>query len=157
MKSKFYILHLLGAAFIFLSSCSSSHQMTRNQTTISSDQVVEYQLARNYFIKNTVTEAVPSKISSQEEFDTYFGIARVMGDDGEATPIDFSSEYVIVADFEDTNKRVEMVPIGLHQEDQNLIFQFKVTEGAVSSAITRPFLLIVVSQENQGEVVLQRL
>lgn len=80
-----------------------------------------------------------------------------MGDDGEATPIDFSSEYVIVADFEDTNKRVEMVPIGLHQEDQNLIFQFKVTEGAVSSAITRPFLLIVVSQENQGEVVLQRL
>ena len=56
---------------------------------------VPFEVAHNYFVRNDVTEPIPAKIASQDEFERYFGMAAFMGKKGQPTPIDFETQFVI--------------------------------------------------------------
>ena len=37
---------------------------------------IPYEVAKNYFVRNDVTEPIPAKIGSLDEFERYFGMAK---------------------------------------------------------------------------------
>src|SRR5690606_37581358 len=87
-------------------ACNSEKAEDTTEESTATD--IAYKIAKNYFIKNDVEGVVPEKITSQEEFEKYFGMAATMGEDGTPTPIDFGNEYVIVADLNTTTRNVAL-------------------------------------------------
>jgi len=117
---------------------------------------IKYELAFNYFIKNDVKDKVPVKITSQEEFNKYFGMAATMGEGGRPTEIDFSKNYVIVADYGTVkNKSVSVQPTALNREGNKLVLDYYVVDEGENTHTSRPFAIAIVSGEVEGEVVLR--
>ena len=151
----------LGLLIFSFTACNTDAKKTEEttnteQTTDAEETTVSFKTAENYFVKNTVKEPVPVKITTQKEFDNYFGMAATMGENGKPTPIDFSKEYIIVADYADTNKQVEMTPVSLEQKGGDLVFNYTVTEGEDAGFTSHPFLMLIVSNDTTGNVVLQK-
>ena len=117
---------------------------------------VPYTVAHNYFINNDV-KSVPAKITSQAEFEKYFGMAAVMGEDGMPTNIDFAKQFVIAADAGVTSKDVELTPASLAKEGKELNFSYNIKEGDERSYATHPFILIIVSKEYDANVKLNAI
>lgn len=142
-------------SLLFFTACNSSNSSSESEDSQEASTVdVAYKIAENYFIKNDVENTVPVKIVSQEEFDHYFGMATTMGAEGKPTEIDFSQEFVIVADQKETDIKTEIVPVSLEKVDGQLSFNFNVLKGEEQSFTSRPFLMIIVSKSEEGEVVL---
>lgn len=137
-----------------LSACNSGK--TEQKTEIVATNV-EYKIAKNYFIKNDVNGVVPDKITTQSEFEKYFGMATTMGPDGTPTPIDFSKEYVIVADYNPSVRDVILSPASLTLKEGVLNLEYKAEEGEESGFTSRPFLMIIVANGIQGEVTLSQV
>ena len=70
-------------------------------------QTIETHQVRNYYYLHDTIPQTCLKITSQEQFDRYFGPAAFMGKDGEPTPIDFSRELVIAKVFPLSSKADE--------------------------------------------------
>ncbi len=117
---------------------------------------IPYTVADNYFVKNTVKK-VPAKITSQAQFDKYFGMAAVMGEGGLPTYIDFSKQFVIAVDAPETNVDTELIPASLKTDGKKLLFTYKTKKGEQRSYTTHPFALIIVSKEYNAKVTLQAM
>ena len=71
---------------------------------------VPFELAHGYFLRNDVQgDACPKKITNQEELLQYFGMAAVMGKNGEPTAIDFDKSFVIPVIYPDTDQETSIV------------------------------------------------
>ena len=71
---------------------------------------VPFDFAKGYFLRNDVQgEACPQKITSQDELLKYFGMAAVMGKNGEPTAIDFDKSLVIPVIYPDTDQETAIV------------------------------------------------
>lgn len=140
---------------LFFTACNNNNSSSDNEDSQETSAVdVAYKIAEGYFIRNDVENTVPVKITSLEEFENYFGMATTMGEEGKPTEIDFSQEFVIVADQKETDIKTELVPVSLENVDGQLSFNFNVLKGEQQSFTSRPFLMIIVSKSEDGEVVL---
>lgn len=127
-------------------SKSESADSTEISQTIVSD-TVPYIVADHYFLKNDLKELPPEKISSQEEFDKYFGMAAVMGKGGQPTDIDFSKQFVIDIAMAATDYDSSLVPLSLKEQNDSLIFRYKFREGEKRSYSIQPLLMLVVDRK----------
>lgn len=157
MKRQFILL--TAATMLFFAACHSASNTSEDTKDTAQNTSIEkhslpYKTLANYFIKNTVKETIPSMIDSQQEFDKYFGMATTMGKNGTPTPVDFSSEFVIVVDYKETAKRTEMKVLNLENKGDELILTYSLTTGEDMGFTSHPFLLIVVSKNIAGKVVL---
>ncbi|MFT4203037.1 MAG: copper resistance protein NlpE [Chitinophagaceae bacterium] len=150
---------IFGTALTFSAlstSCGSNPTSTRHMSNSALvEQAIPYKEANNYFIKNDVKESVPTKITAKEELEKYFGMATTMGPNGQPTQIDFSKEYAVIADFKATDKETTLKPISLTKSGNDLILDYSITEGKNVNFTTRPFLLLIVPDTAQGNVVLK--
>lgn len=151
---------LASIAAITFTACNSGSGTAKSsekmeQSEPMADNNIAFKTAENYFVKNTVTETIPSKITTQEDFDKYFGMATTMGDQGKPTPIDFSKEYVIVVDHASTNKKTELMPVSLTKKDADITLTYSMTHGEDNGFTMHPFLMIIVDKSNDGNVMLQ--
>ena len=74
-----------------------------------------YKEAEHYFLRNDVNgRNVPTKMTTQTEFDRYFGMAAVMG--GQPTAIDFDRQFVIAIVLPETNHSTTIRPGTLTDE-----------------------------------------
>lgn len=71
---------------------------------------VPFRYAKGYFVRNDVEDGeYPSKITSQGEFEKYFGMATVMGENGKPTEIDFNKDFVIPVIYPETDQETSVV------------------------------------------------
>ena len=72
---------------------------------------VPYEFAQGYFLRNDLDEEepFPAKITSQEELLKYFGMATVMGENGQPTAIDFEKSFVVPVVFPETDQETSIV------------------------------------------------
>ncbi|WP_143557264.1 hypothetical protein [Snodgrassella alvi] len=130
-----------------LSGCSYSTAMAANASAQVRNQLaipVSYQQAKNYFIKNTVTKSVPRHITSAEEFARYFAMAATMGKAGNPTPIDFTTQDVLVFDAGIVQQQLDIMPLALNRVQDRLILNLRIRSGAVLGYQMRPFVLLIV-------------
>ncbi|MBR0194996.1 MAG: hypothetical protein IJQ32_01965 [Paludibacteraceae bacterium] len=110
--------------------------------------------AHNYFVRNDVTEAVPAKIGSQDEFERYFGMAAFMGKKGQPTPIDFETQFAIAVVLPETNHSTELQAETLIDDGQKLTFIYHVDVARDKNTWTQvPVLLIFVNRQYERDSV----
>lgn len=119
-------------------------------TSAAEQKNIPYRTAANYFVKNNIQEAVPTKISTRQEFDKYFGAVATMGENGAPTKIDFSKEFLIVVDHAITDKETAIDPVSLTEKEGGLALNYRVKEGAAAGFSMRPVLLLIVENSYKG-------
>ena len=115
---------------------------------------VPFMEAHNYFVRNDVTEPVPAKIGSLDEFERYFGMAAFMGKNGQPTPIDFEKQFAIAVVLPETNHSTELHAECLTADGSKLIFIYSVDVASEENTWTQvPMLLIFVDRQHERESV----
>ena len=110
--------------------------------------------AHNYFVRNDVTESVPAKIASLEEFERYFGMAAFMGKKGQPTPIDFEAQFAIAVVLPETNHSTKLHAQSLIDDGQKLTFTYRVDVAPEENTWTQvPMLLIFVDRQYERDCV----
>lgn len=111
--------------------------------------------AHNYFVRNDVTEPVPAKIGSLDEFKCYFGMATFMGKKGQPTPIDFETQFAMAVVLPETNHSTELHAESLIDDGQKLTFTYRVNVAPEENTWTQvPILLIFVDRQYERDSVL---
>lgn len=144
-------------AFMFLlfagiTSCAMG-QKSKNKK--EKEVQIPYTVANRYFVNNTVPDGVfvVPKITTQETFDRLFGMAPVMGKDGQPTSIDFEQQYVIAVVDAVVNKSVQLTAKQLTEKKGTLTFVYEKTEGTeTSTAYFRHCLIVIVDKKYTGEI-----
>lgn len=145
---------ILRAAFAVAAICCLSFYSCKSSSSATSGEKVSYKVANRYFVKNNVDGAVPAKITTQQDFDKYFGAAAVMGKDGLPTAIDFSKEFVVAIALPETNRDTEIASAKIRNNCGTLNVYYRVKEGQAYSYSIRPLQLLVVSKKFDGNVQL---
>lgn len=115
---------------------------------------IPYEVAHNYFVRNDVTEPVPAKIGSQEEFERYFGMAAFMGKNGQPTPVDFETQFAITVVLPETNHSTELHAESLTDDGSKLTFSYRVDVAPEENTWTQvPMLLIFVNRQYERNSV----
>ena len=110
--------------------------------------------AHNYFVRNDVTQQVPAKINSQNEFERYFGMAAYMGKKGQPTPIDFEKQFVIAVVLPQTNHNTNIHAKKLKDDGQKLTLTYRVNIADQENSWTQvPMMLIVVDRAYERDSV----
>jgi hypothetical protein len=126
--------------------------------TMHHPQELEFRVARNYFVRNTVTELADPRITTAEEFSTIFGMATTMGADGTPTEVDLHREFVIAIILPETNVATEVVPVRLEKDGNGgLTLSYRRSIGAEQTFTTRPFAAIIVDKAESGTVTLKEV
>ena len=80
-------------------------------------KVVQFTELKNYFYRNDAPKGDQLlKLTTQEDFNRYFGEAAYMGTDGEPTKIDFNEDFVIAKVFPESNKSPKISNISLEKD-----------------------------------------
>lgn len=109
---------------------------------------ISYTVAQNYFVRNDVQHFGEMQISTQEQFDSTFGIAAYMGRGGQPTPIDFSRQMVLAVTCEPVNRHVSLEAVSLSASADGtltLVYRKKVGGGPLSYTST-PCLVVVADK-----------
>lgn len=114
------------------------------------NQPIPFTIARNYFVKNTFKKGdfLGNKICSKAVFDKVFGMATIMGKDGQPTKIDFQKQFVIVVINDVSDIETELIPkklelLGKHR----LNFTYETKTGNKGTAMMQAFTLLIVDKK----------
>ena len=149
---KKYIPHILGAIFVLV--IIGAWMLSAHMFKKPSETQVPYVVAHNYFVRNDVTEPIPSKIASLDEFERYFGMAAFMGKNGQPTLVDFETQFAIAVVLPETNHSTELHAENLTADGSKLIFTYSVDVAPEEHTWTQvPMLLIFVDRQYERDIV----
>ena len=120
---------------------------------------VPYTQLQNYFFRNDAQIPANPKIDSQEQFDSLFGMAALMGPEGRPTPVDFERQFVISVVLPVTNQLTELNDEHLYAYKDllghsHLDFCYSAERGSDTlSYKMQPVLLIAVDRQYDAEKV----
>lgn len=165
MKRKFLIIATITC--IFFTACQNTTDNETNasegidsvdsidQTTVTD---IPYQLAENYFVKNTVKKPDNPKIETQEKFNEVFGMATTMGKSGKPTDIDFTKQYVIAVILPETDINTTVDPLSLQKNGKGeMTLTFKITARKKQTFTTVPNFAIIVDKAENGNLKLKEI
>lgn len=109
--------------------------------------------AHNYFVRNDAPLPAPQKITSQEEFERYFGMAAFMGKDGQPTAIDFGKQFVLPIVLPVTDVETEIVPTQLQCQGDTLFYTYEVRLGEAIRYRIQPLSIIVVDKQYEDKIL----
>jgi hypothetical protein len=144
-----------GLMFILFAGIASGVMAQKSKNKKEKEVAVPYTVANRYFVNNTIADGafVLPKITTQTEFDKLFGMATVMGKDGQPTPIDFEKQYVIAVIDAVINKSVSLSVKSLTEKKGTITLTYERTEsGEASSAYFRHCLIVIVDNKYTGEI-----
>ena len=148
MKAK--IILFISIAVMCCTFFWGCHTSQRIATTIP------YTVADRYFVRNDVTGLPPTTIVSAEEFEKYFGMAAVMGPNGQPTIIDFNKSFVICVALEPTDIDTNLSVISLTDTNRNkLVLRYAIKRVNKMSYTSQPLLLLIVDKKHEKSVVLE--
>ncbi len=109
-----------------------------------------FQKVNNYFVLHSIPSGKTKllKITSQKEFDAYFGMATTMGEEGKPTSIDFNTHFVLAIIYSYTNQLVDLVPVNVNQTAKKKAqFQYRFKSNGTQTAILRPTVMIMLKKD----------
>ena len=158
---KLILLPLLCAALVACGSGqsgSTSTDSTASDSTatagvVTTDSIVPYRLAENYF---AASDSLPTVITSAKEQEKYLGMAATMGQ--LPTEIDWSREFVIPIALPSTDSSMEIIPVSLVRNTSGgLTLSYRLKQG-ISHHDNKmcPFVALIVSRDYLAPVTLQQ-
>ena len=134
-------------------SGSASTDSTATAGVVTTDSIVPYRLAENYF---ATSDSLPTVITSAKEQEKHVGMATSMGNT--PTTIDWSREFVIPIVLPPTGTETEIIPVSLIRNSSGgLTLTYRLREGfSLHGAKMRPFVALIVSRDYLAPVTLQQ-
>ena len=109
------------------------------------------------FYANNAGKTPPTKITTEDTFERYFGESAYMGKSGEPTRVDFDAQFVIALVLPETKYDTQILPQRLIKRGDRITLYYKVRQGRARSFTIRPIYLVKVdSQYEAAEVVTVR-
>ncbi len=138
------------AALIVLVACGDK----KNTIPMDPSSEVPFEVAKNYFFKNG--QEIPSspKITKEEDFTKLFGMATMMGDDGQATEIDFDKKFVLAIVLPVTEVETEIIPIKVEKKGNSLYYTYDIKTGKKQTFSTQPVSIIVLDRQYVNQEVI---
>ncbi len=158
MKRNTWILVVLA---IVLTNCNigNTNKIAIEEEVKEMEEVmtkdVPYIEARNYFVLNTIENAkVESlRITSQDHFESYFGTATTMGEQGSPTPIDFKKSFVLALVGQRTERDTSFEINRLIEKGDRLELSYTIKQSGENRSFTiHPCLILVVDKTNEKDV-----
>lgn len=153
---------LLAVFTMILGSCNTNKnsKSVDNNTKIEKEErlreePIAYVEARGYFVLNTVkNEKVESlRITSQDHFDKFFGVARTMGKEGEPTVIDFKKSFVLALVGQPTDKETSFKIEKLTSVGDNLELVYEIEQLEEERSFTiHPCVILVIDKKYEKDV-----
>ena len=145
--------HLLMPLLVLaLTACSGRQTATLDNAAPETE--VPFEVAQNYFFKNDQIIPETPKITTREEFDSLFGMATLMGADGQPTEIDFDRQFVLAIVLPETDVETEIRPLKLEARGDSLLYSYDITTGEQQSFTTRPLSIIVLDRKYENSQLL---
>ncbi|MBO4722625.1 MAG: hypothetical protein J5629_06805 [Muribaculaceae bacterium] len=146
MKNTLFLF--LAFVALMLSSCSVNFQgVTAN-----------YVRMNNYYVSNQMKNGTHKLvIHNQQEFESVFGSAAVMGRNGQPTNIDFRHQFVIAVILPETDRQTTIETVMLKRLGDRLYYSYIIEEGHRTSYTMRPFTAVIVDRNEPSDVVFQRV
>ena len=134
------------------STDSTASDSTATMGVVTTDSIVPYRLAENYF---AASDSLPTVITSAKEQEKYLGMATSMGNT--PTTIDWSREFVIPIVLPSTDSSMEIIPVSLRNTSGGLTLTYRLKQGfSLHGAKMRPFVALIVSRDYLAPVTLQQ-
>lgn len=137
---KLFLLLLTTACFC---SCGTDKKTT----------TVQYSIAQGYFVRNDAPPHAPYYYDSQESFDSVFGTAAVMGENGVPTSIDFKRQSVVALIGATTICPTDYAPISLTSYNDTLLLKYKSIEEHPTTYSMKPLLLLIINKPHYKPIV----
>lgn len=130
------------SALLLLSQCSISRKVAAKAYPIGFSEL------HNYYVLNTHKPKKTERkiITSEEEFYNIFGEAAVMGTNGNPTPVNFKTQFVLAVILPETNRVVNMYPESVLENGNAVIFNYIVNKGEKTSYTMVPFTAIALDR-----------
>ena len=141
------------AALMFLAACNMKPTTETSTDTKSDNTGIPFEIAKNYFFKNDQEIPANPKITTAEEFGKLFGMAAVMGKDGQPTEIDFAKKFVIAIVLPVTNLATEITPVRLEEQGDTLFYYYDAKVGKAQSSSAQPISLITLDKKYADKTV----
>ncbi|MDL2320688.1 hypothetical protein LJC45_06120 [Alistipes sp. OttesenSCG-928-B03] len=126
------------------------------ELTLSGDiDAVPYTLAEGYFVHNNFNGRGGFKITTQENFNTFFGMAATMG--MTPTPIDFTKQFAVAYIALPTDTETRMSVDRVMREDGGVRIYYKEDTGVKQSFTIRPFVLLLIDKKYDAGVKFTKL
>ena len=139
------LMSLIAVIALLTASCATTKETNDGKN-------VKYIVAQHYFVNNSVNRPIKEKIDDEATFNKLFGMAAVMGKNGQPTAIDFSKQFVIAISDGVTNISTQYQPISLQKVDRRLVFTYKTEKGKEINFSINPLLLLVVDKKWESDV-----
>lgn len=143
-------------ALLWASACNTTKQPSSADGSGQAETAISFTVAENYFVRNDYRESPlhSIRVTSQQQFDAVFGVARTMGN--QPTAIDFSKQDVIACIAESSNTISGLEIVSLKKSKNEILLTYKLTEGEKRSSTSRYAALAIIDKTHQGEVKLQK-
>jgi len=139
-----------------LVACSSKQEDVSASRSSEISNEVPFVVAKNYFYKNN-QEGLPAspKITSAEAFNSLFGMATTMGEDGRPTEIDFAKQFVLAVVLPVTDYSTDIDPVKVEDKGSSIYYTYKVKTGEKQTYSIQPISIIILDKKYADrEVVL---
>ncbi len=120
------------------------------------NEYIPYTLANRYFVKNTIDnkEHLLQNITTEDQFNHYFGMATVMGEDGQPTPIDFTKQFVIAVISESSEDEVNYA-FNVTKKGNTTSVNYR-TEGGKPGDTYRYCAILIVDKKYENKIEIQK-
>ncbi len=136
-------------------ACGNKQDVAPTSEDANEGKEIAFKAAQNYFFKNNADIPDNLKITTEEEFNTLFGMATTMGENGKPTEIDFTKEFVLAIVLPVTSFSTEINPIKVVEKGDSLLYTFEVKTGEKQSFSIQPISIIILDKKYENkEVVL---
>ncbi len=109
---------------------------------------VPFKVANNYFVSNAVGDGPLANpiIESQNQFNSLFGMATTMGENGKPTPINFDQQFVIALVGKVTDKPETYTVTCLANDKEGLILTYKLAIADKQTYTSQASCLLIVER-----------
>ena len=133
---------LCAAGLLMLTQCSIPRKIEANAYPIDFTQLHNY-----YVVNSHKPKKIERKIiNNEEEFRNIFGEAAVMGANGNPTPVNFKTQFVLAVILPETNRDVSVSPLQVLENGNVVIFDYRVEKGAKNTYTMVPFTAIALDR-----------
>lgn len=139
---KILSIAICAIAVLLLAQCSISRKLEAKAYPIDFTEL------HNYYVLNThkVKKVERKIITSEDEFFSIFGEAAVMGTNGNPTPVNFKTQFVLAVILPETNRSVSVYPAQVLENGNAVIFDYKVDKGSKNTYTMVPFTAIAIDR-----------
>lgn len=150
MRKIYCNIIIIAVTALLCCQCTTSKELRQ---ALQGAKDVPYTVLDNYYVRNDVDCSKLQRLvlDSEQEFETFFGPAAVMG--GMPTDINWKTQFVIAIVLPETTRTMNVIPLRVKQSPGNVIFNYQLNRGRKTGYRQVPFAAVALNRAADAQQV----